>query len=130
MGEINWRKFEALTCEYFKKQGYHVEIGRGRNDGGIDARVWKFKEDKGNPPMIIIQCKRQKSKIEKVVVKALWADMVYEKAESGLLVTSSQVSKGAITDCIARGYNIRFAERDTLDNWIKTMRTPYKGFTI
>lgn len=127
IGSINWRKFEGLTCEYFWKQGYHVQIGSGRNDGGIDVRIWKSNKDKENPPLIIVQCKRQKSKVEKVVVKALWADVNYEKAESGLVVTSSGVSDGAKTDCSARGYNISFAERKTLDKWVKEMRTPYTG---
>ncbi|ELK46163.1 restriction endonuclease, partial [Halobacillus sp. BAB-2008] len=41
LGNIHWRKFEGLTCEFFERQGYKVEIGEGRNDdGGIDARVW------------------------------------------------------------------------------------------
>jgi restriction system protein len=130
IGNINWRKFEGLTCEYFQKQGYYVQIGSGRNDGGIDARIWKTDQDKENPPLIIVQCKRQKSKVEKVVVKALWADMHYEKAKSGLIVTSSEVSEGAKNDCSARGYNINFAERKTLDKWIEELRTPYTGIIL
>lgn len=123
VGEINWRKFEALTGEFFKKNGYEVTLGKGRNDDGIDIRVWKEKEDKENPPMILIQCKRQKEKVQKGIVKALWADVVYEQAESGLIVTSSQVSLGAKEDCKVRGYNINFAERDKLEKWIKSMRS-------
>lgn len=130
IGRINWRKFEGLTCEYFKRQGYFVEIGRGRNDGGIDARIWKSKEDSENPPLILVQCKRQKEKIDRVIVKALYADVLHEKAESGLLVTCSEVSKGAKSDCNARGYNIRFSERRSMKEWISEMRTPYKGLTL
>ena len=55
IGEIHWRKFEGLTGEFFKRNGYEVTLGKGRNDGGIDIRVWKEKEDKENPPMILIQ---------------------------------------------------------------------------
>lgn len=123
IGEIQWRKFEALTGEFFKRLGYEVTLGRGRNDGGIDVRVWRNAEDKENPPMILIQCKRQKEKVDKVIVKALWADMVYEKAQSGLIVTSSQVSSGAKEDCKVRGYNIGFVERGKLNKWIKSMRS-------
>lgn len=130
IGKIQWRKFEALTCEYFDKLGYYVEIGKGRDDGGVDARVWKDEEDKENPPMILIQCKREKSQVERVVIKALWADTQYEKAKSGLIVTSSKISRGAREDCIARGYNIRFAERDTLNKWLQQMRTPYHEIVI
>lgn len=123
IGEIQWRKFEALTGEFFKRLGYEVTLGRGRNDGGIDVRVWRNVEDKENPPMILIQCKRQKEKVDKVIVKALWADMVYENAQSGLIVTSSQVSSGAKEDCKVRGYNIDFVERKNLNKWIKSMRS-------
>lgn len=123
IGEINWRKFEGLTGEFFKKKGYEVILGNGRNDDGIDLRVWKDEKDKENPPMILIQCKRQKAQVEKVVVKALWADVLNENAESGLIVTSSKVSAGAKETCKVRGYNIDFAERKNLEKWIKSMRS-------
>lgn len=39
--EINWRQLEGLTAEWFARNGYDVELGAGRNDGGIDVRAWK-----------------------------------------------------------------------------------------
>lgn len=123
IGEIHWRKFEGLTAEFFKREGYEVTLGPGRNDGGVDVRVWKETEDKENPPMILIQCKRQKDKVKREIVKALWTDVMYEKATSGLIVTSSEVAEGAKQDCKVRGYNIDFAERNTLHNWVKNMRS-------
>lgn len=123
IGEINWRKFEGLTGEFFKKNGYEVCLGKGRNDGGIDVRVWKNKEDKENPPLILIQCKRQKSKVKIEIVKSLWADIYDEKAVSGLIVTSSEVAKGAKNWSRARRYHIGFVERDTLKKWIESMKS-------
>lgn len=123
VGEIHWRKFEGLTGEFFKKEGYEVTLGPGRNDGGIDIRVWKEKADRENPPMILIQCKRQKDKVKREIVKALWTDVLFEKAESGLIVTSSEVAMGAKEDCKIRGYNIDFAEKPTLQKWITSMRS-------
>lgn len=127
---MHWRKFEALTCEYFSKEGYYVEIGKGRNDEGVDARIWPKMDDKEAPPTMLIQCKRQKDKISKTIVKALWADVTYEKAESGLIVTSTAISPGAKKTMIARGYNVTYAERDTLRQWIKKMRTPFEGYFL
>ncbi len=127
IGLINWRKFEALTCEFFTRNGYYVEIGEGRDDNGVDARIWKEKEDKENPPLILVQCKRQKKKVGKMVVKSLWADVDYENAESGIVVTTSYIEKGAKEVCQARGYNIRFTEREGVQKWIEGMRTPYNG---
>lgn len=127
IGHIHWRKFEALTCEFFEKQGYYVEIGEGRDDGGIDARVWSDEKEINGPPTILIQCKRHKSKIEKTIVKALWADIQYLGAESGLIVTTSSLSPGAERDCKVRSYPIEQANRNTLKQWVNVMRTPYKG---
>lgn len=125
--KIHWRKFEGMACEFFDKKGCHVEIGPGRNDGGIDLRVWDKKGNPEGPACILVQCKRQKSKVEKVVVKALWADMVDENAKSGLIVTSSALSKGAKAVCNARNYNIDEVNRNTLLSWLKEMRIPGHG---
>lgn len=127
IGKINWRKFEALTCEFFKKNGFEVEIGPGRNDDGIDARVWSKGSDKSLPPAIIIQCKRQKDKVEKVQVKSLYAGILHTGADSGLIVTTSSLSPGARNTCIAREYPIEEIDNNKLKKWIHLMRTPGTG---
>jgi restriction system protein len=124
---INWRKFEALTCEFFDRAGFRVEIGKGRGDDTIDARVWPKNAGDGLPPAILVQCKRERRKIGKVVVKALYADVIDERALSGLVVTTTSLSPGAKQVCVARGYPIQQAERRTLHEWIAAMRTPYRG---
>lgn len=127
---INWRKFEGLAAEFFVRRGYEVDIGPGRNDGGIDIRVWKSNSLTSDPPAILVQCKRQKEKIGKVVVKALWADVIDEFAESGLIVTSSTIAPGADTVRHARAYPIQIADRATLKNWIEELRIPGKGIFL
>lgn len=124
---INWRKFEALTCEFFDRLGFYVEIGTGRNDDSIDARIWPKKADRNLPPTILVQCKREKKKIGKIVAKALWADVDNEGAKSGLIVTTNALSPGAVKVCTARSYPIKQANRKTLKQWIKAMRSPNTG---
>lgn len=125
--QMNWRKFEGLTCEFFEKAGYRVEIAEGRNDGGIDARIWLESAGAGDPPAILVQCKRQKEKVGKTVVKALWADVVEERATSGLVVTTSALYPGAAKVCAARAYPIEAADRRTIQQWIEALRTPFTG---
>lgn len=120
--EIHWRKFEALTAEYFVRQGFAVDIGPGRNDDGVDVRAWPSKEGLDKPPAIIIQCKRQKADVSKVIVKSLYADILDEKAGSGLVVTTSRLSPGAQAVCDARKYPIKTADRATVRQWISEMR--------
>ena len=73
---VNWRKFEGLTGEYFGRQGFRVEMGPGRGDDGVDVRVWPGRESSESPPAIIIQCKRQRQAVSKVIVKSLYADVL------------------------------------------------------
>lgn len=126
---MNWRKFEGLTARFFEDAGYDVDMGPGRGDGGIDIRAWKSGAERAGPPTILVQCKRQKSPIEQVIVKALWADVVHEGAESGLIVTTSRVAPGAKRISNARSYPIGFAERESLVRWLKALRTPGSGLS-
>ncbi len=125
--DMNWRKFEGLACEYFERSGYRVQIAEGRNDGGIDARVWRPDSPEGEPPLIVIQCKRQRKKIDKVILKALWTDVLHEGAGSGLIVTTSSLSPGAKEVATARSYNVEAADRAKVAQWIEELRTPYTG---
>jgi restriction system protein len=74
-----------------------------------------------------VQCKRQRAKIEKVVVKALFADVLEEKATSGLIVTTSALSPGAQQVVGARSYPVIEASRGELRAWLEAMRTPGTG---
>lgn len=123
IGDIHWRKFEGLAGEVFDREGYKVDMGPGRNDDGIDLRVYPAMQIEGSPPLIIVQCKRVKTKIEKGLVKSVYADMLHEHADSGLIVTTSSLSLGAARMRTARGYKVDTADRTTLRQWIDGMRT-------
>lgn len=125
LGEIHWRKFEELISECFSKFGYEVELGPGTNDDGVDVRVWLA--DKSSAPEYIIQCKRQKSKIDKVTVKGLYADVLHNEAKMGLLVTTSEFSVGATKTVNARGYPVEEVNGDKVKQWLVELRTPGTG---
>jgi restriction system protein len=50
IGMVNWRKFEALVAEYFHRKGFEVQLGAGRNDNGVDIRVWEATVMPGSSP--------------------------------------------------------------------------------
>jgi restriction system protein len=131
INDVNWRQFEGLAAEYFARSGLDVSVGPGRNDDGVDIRLWPADAQRGGqPPIVLVQCKRQRRKIEKTIVKALWADVEAEKAGSGLVVTSSEFSPGARAMRDARAYPIREANRGALRSWLRTMRTPGTGLFL
>lgn len=127
---MNWRKFEGLVGEYFTREGYHVELGPGRGDDGIDARLWPEKRAEGDPATIIVQCKRQKESISKVIVKSLWADLVAEGAQSGLIVTTSRFSPGAKQTRTVRQYPIELVDGVAVIKWVESMRSPKAGIFL
>jgi len=127
---MHWRKFEGLVGEYFDKKGYAVEVGPGRNDDGVDLRVWRRIPTPGDPATLLVQCKKTQDKVGKVVVKALWADMVHEDVPTGLIVTTSALEPGAARTAIARGYKVGRTEREKLRKWIEAMRTPGSGLIL
>ena len=125
LGDIHWRKFEELISECFNKFGYKVELGPGTNDDGVDVRVWM--DDKSTAPEYIIQCKRHKAKIDKVTVKGLYADVLHNEANMGLLVTTSEFSVGARKTVKARGYPVEEVNGDMVKQWLVELRTPGSG---
>jgi len=130
IGEIHWRQFEKLCAEFFHKEGFEVELGPGRSDGGIDIRIWPNDSKQEGPPLMIIQCKRQKEVVEQVIVKALYADVLHEKATSGMIITSSRLSPGAKQTCLARQYPIEQADRETVIQWLNQMKQPGVGIAV
>lgn len=83
---IHWRKFEEMTAQFFSNEGFEVQIGPGRKDGGIDVIA-----SKGNK-FVIVQCKRWNSLVGPSTIKALHDDSVYTHATKALLVCLNGVS--------------------------------------
>ena len=127
LGDVHWRKFEELSAEFFHREGYLVELGPGSNDDGVDVRVWRPGQSASENPHCLVQCKRQKAKVEKVVVKGLHADVGFEGADYGLVVTTSELSPGARNTISARGYPIQEINRAGLNLWLTKLRTPGTG---
>jgi restriction system protein len=127
MQEMHWRKFEELTAEFFDREGYQVELGPGGNDDGVDVRVWKADASPSETPLCLVQCKRQKAKVDRVVVKGLHSDVEFEGAEFGVLVTTSELSPAARNTISARGYSIRDVDQNGLREWLTKLRSPGTG---
>ncbi|WP_334002365.1 restriction endonuclease [Burkholderia cepacia] len=127
VGEMHWRRFEQLTAEFFHRAGFMVEIGAGGNDDGVDIRAWAEGAETADAPTCIVQCKRQKDKIDKVTVKGLAADVTYNGATYGVIVTSAELSMGAREVVKVRGYPIKEVNADKVATWLGILRAPGTG---
>jgi restriction system protein len=127
IGEMHWRRFEQMSAEFFHRAGYSVDIGTGGNDDGVDIRAWVEGADKSDAPTLIIQCKRQKEKVDKVTIKGLAADVTYNGAKYGVLITSAELSVGAREVVNVRGYPIKEVNADKVTEWLRILRAPGTG---
>jgi restriction system protein len=121
MGKIHWRNFERLTTEFFRRQGYEVDLGPGTKDGGVDVRVWTDRESREGPPLLLVQCKRYNYVVGIETVKAFWSDVHFEGAEKGLIATTSSVSRDSKRVCEVRKWPMSFAEAAEVKRWARTM---------
>ncbi|MEU9381532.1 restriction endonuclease [Streptomyces sp. NPDC048279] len=132
LAAMHWRKFEALVAEYFHRAGFEVELGPGRNDNGVDIRIWEAGATGAEcqPPLMIVQCKRERRKISKVVVKALAADVAWEKARTGLLVATVDWSPGAREVVRTRNYPVQEVNGEAVHAWLAAMQSSDAGLWL
>lgn len=114
---IHWRNFERFCAEFFNNLGYEIELGPGKNDGGVDIRAYDKLDN--SKPLILIQCKRYKedNKIDIETVKSFYTDVIFEDAKLGLIVTTSYIAKGGKKVSEARKYPLTFAESEDVKRW-------------
>jgi hypothetical protein len=122
MSQIHWRQFERLAGEYLHRNGYRVEIGPGRGDGGKDLVATKEESIVG-PEMIYVQCKRhsEKNEVEIDHVKALWTTVNDDRATRGVIATTSRLAPGARSYCAGRQYQLTAVEGENVKQWIRGM---------
>lgn len=109
---LDWRQFEQLVGEAFRRQGYSItETGGNGPDGGIDLILRKDGEK------YLVQCKHWRSlKVGVVVIREFFGAMAVEGAAGGFVVTSGRFTKEA--QDFASGRNIQLIDGPILKQWI------------
>ena len=122
LAAMDWRQFEYLVGEWFRRCGYQVTVTPPANDGGVDLRAVRAEHWAG-PELVLVQAKRFSPGREVGIesVKALWTDVNEESATRGVVATTSVLAKGARTFCEARHYRLTAADRTTVDAWLKEL---------
>ena len=89
--DLNWKDFEFLVSEYFKKEDYQVNLIDAQGaDGGVDIKLYK------NGELYLVQCKHYKAwKVSVKVVRELYGVMAAENAAGGFIVTTGKFTKDA-----------------------------------
>lgn len=118
---MNWREFEMLVGEAFRRQGYAVvETGGNGPDGGIDLLLTKNRETH------LVQCKQWKAlKVGVTVVRELYGVMAAQGAVGGFVVTSGRFTADAVA--FAQGRNIHLIEGEKLLVMIRDVQAARGG---
>jgi restriction system protein len=108
--QLSWKDFEFLVSEYFKKEGYQVDLIDAQGaDGGVDIRLHKDEE------LYLVQCKHYKAwKVSVKVVRELYGVMAAESAVGGFVVTTGKFTKDAIA--FASDKQVELIDGTTLEN--------------
>ena len=114
---LNWRQFEQLVGEAFRRQGYSItETGGNGPDGGVDLVLRKDGEK------YLVQCKHWRSlKVGVAVIREFFGAMAVEGAAGGFVVTSGRFTREAWD--FASGRNIQLVDGAVLKQWIAQHRS-------
>ncbi|HUA79863.1 MAG TPA: restriction endonuclease [Dyella sp.] len=82
LSAMDWRQFETLVGEAFRRQGYRVrEIGLGGADGGVDLILQK------DGATTLVQCKQWRTKLVDVrVVREMYGLLMHHRADAVKIV--------------------------------------------
>lgn len=117
--KLKWREFEILVYELLRNQGFEVELGPGRSDGGIDIK--KLQRDPIGDIMTAVQVKRYRPDrtIKLQAIQALHGAAVADGIQRTAFVTTSSYSPSAKK--FASRENVKmdlFLSQDVID-WCK-----------
>lgn len=102
---LNWRQFELLVGEIFRRQGFRVaETGGGGADGGVDLLLKSPQREQ-----LLVQCKHWKAcAVGVTVVRELYGVIAATGAAGGFVVTSGRFTEHALE--FARGLDVALVD--------------------
>jgi len=114
--DLDWKQFEQLVGEAFRRQGYAVtETGQGGADGGIDLRLRKESE------VFLVQCKHWHAyKVSVNIVRELYGLMAAKGVAGGFVITSGNFTEDA--KAFASGRNIELIDGPRLATMIAAVQ--------
>ena len=86
---LHWRDFEKLIAELMESQGFHVELGPGRGDGGVDLTL--LQRDPIGDLLTLVQAKKYRADrpIGLQAVQALHGAKAAGCANDSMFITTS-----------------------------------------
>ena len=117
--KLGWRDFEFLIYELFRHQGYKVELGPGRGDGGIDMTL--LQTDPIGDIMTAIQTKRYRPdrSIDLQAIQALHGAAHANELQKSAFVTTSRYLPSARKFAQRENVRMELFLSDDIVEWCK-----------
>ena len=111
--EVDWKDFEFLVSEAYRRQGYQVDYSLGKGaDGGVDLVLRKGGRTS------LVQCKQRKIfSVGVPVIREQFGIMKAERADEAIIVTSGKFTREAVI--FARGKPIQLVDGPRLFELVK-----------
>ena len=123
MHQLDPRKFEEVVAELLEAQGCIVKLTKRTRDGGYDI----FGSIATGPTdfVFLAECKRYapENKVGVELVRNLYGVTELQKANQGLLITSSSFTRDAVEEKIRIGPRIELKDFEALKTWLDHYRS-------
>lgn len=119
LSELTPRDFEFVVGELLEKDGWHVEVTRGSRDGGVD--VVATRED---PTLGEVRSLWQAKKyapgnnVRLSQVRELSAVLERERASKALIITTSLLTRDALSWIRRDTYRLSAKDRQAVERWV------------
>ncbi|WCL51473.1 restriction endonuclease [Leptospira sp. GIMC2001] len=119
---IKSREFEELIAEIFKNYNFEVTLSKETRDGGYDIMAINTSIPNVKTKYLI-ECKRyaQKNKIGVGIVRSMAGILESEKANQGIIVTTSSFSKPAEDFAASLNWKVSLRDFNGVKEWLENV---------
>ncbi|MBC8276770.1 MAG: restriction endonuclease [FCB group bacterium] len=119
LSELDWRDFEKMIAILLEKSGWEVDLMQGSKDGGIDV-VASLDDPILGRIRSLWQAKKYhpKNKVQLHHVRDLSAVRDDQKATKAVIVTTSNLTKGALNWIRRDKYRLDYRDRNDMEKWV------------
>jgi hypothetical protein len=119
-------EFEEMIAELLDKQGFKVELTQKTKDNGYDI-IALMNVRMHNPLKFLVECKRYTNrKVGVDVIRSFKEVIDIEKANRGIIVTTSYFTKGAWDKQREIPYLLDYRDKDKVIEWVKDYFNSFK----
>ncbi len=122
--QVGSRDFEELVARLLIKKGYDVQLTQKVKDGGKDILA-RFSTPTGDNLLCLVECKRYSvdRPIGVSLIRALYGVVQSERANMGMLVTTSSFTKGSNDFQKLHNSQISLKDFNDLKKWLRSNET-------